>query len=88
MGNPDFGTVVEMDGVRLSGNATAASTSGTDTRNIGNSNVERVEVITGVPSVEYGDLTDGVVKSCDTQRKKSADCRCGCASYHPVVCRK
>lgn len=62
MGNPDFGTVVEMDGVRLSGNATAASTSGTDTRNIGNSNVERIEVITGVPSVEYGDLTNGVVK--------------------------
>ena len=62
MGNPDFGTVVEMDGVRLSGNATAASTSGTDNRNIGNSNVERIEVITGVPSVEYGDLTNGVVK--------------------------
>ena len=54
MGNPDFGTVVEMDGVRLSGNATAASTSGTDTRNIGNSNVERIEVITGSKGVELG----------------------------------
>lgn len=60
MGNPDFGTVVEMDGVRLSGNAT--STGGTDLRNVGNNNVERIDVITGVPSVEYGDLTNGVVR--------------------------
>lgn len=62
MGHPDFGTVVEMDGVRLSTNATAQSTSGTDLRNVGNHNVERIEVVTGVPSVEYGDLTNGVVK--------------------------
>ena len=61
MGNPDFGTVVEMDGVRLSGNATT-STGGTDLRNVGNNNVERIDVITGVPSVEYGDLTNGVVR--------------------------
>lgn len=62
MGNPDFGTVVEMDGVRLSDNATAQSTGGTDLRNVGNNNVERIDVITGVPSVEYGDLTNGVVR--------------------------
>lgn len=62
MGNPSFGTVVEMDGVRLSGNASATSTDGADLRNIGNSNVERIEVISGVPSVEYGDLSNGVVK--------------------------
>ena len=60
MGNPNFGTIVEMDGVRLSGNA--AMTGGTDTRNISNSNVERIDVISGVPSVEYGDFTNGVVK--------------------------
>lgn len=60
MGNPDFGTVVEMDGVRLSGNSSL--TGGTDTRNISNSNVERIDVISGVPSVEYGDFTNGVVK--------------------------
>lgn len=60
MGNPAFGTVVEMDGVRLSGNS--GLTGGTDTRSINNSNVERVEVISGVPSVEYGDFTNGVVK--------------------------
>lgn len=62
MGNPDFGTVVEMDGVRLSNNATASSTGGTDLRNVGNNNVERIDVVTGVPSVEYGDLTNGVVR--------------------------
>ena len=60
MGNPDFGTVIEMDGVRLSGNSSL--TGGTDTRNINNSNVERIDVISGVPSVEYGDFTNGVVK--------------------------
>ena len=60
MGNPDFGTVVEMDGVRLSGNS--ALTGGTDTRSINNSNVERIDVISGVPSVEYGDFTNGIVK--------------------------
>ena len=60
MGNPDFGTVVEMDGVRLSGNASL--TGGTDTRNINNSNVERIDVISGVPSVEYGDFTNGIVR--------------------------
>ena len=62
MGHPDFGTVVEMDGVRLSTNATTQSTGGTDLRNVGNHNVERIEVVTGVPSVEYGDLTNGVVR--------------------------
>lgn len=60
MGNPAFGTVIEMDGVRLSGNSSL--TAGTDTRNINNSNVERIDVISGVPSVEYGDFTNGVVK--------------------------
>lgn len=62
MGNPDFGTVVEMDGVRLSSNATALTTEGTDLRNVGYHHIEKIDVITGVPSVEYGDLTNGVVK--------------------------
>ena len=67
MGNPDFGTVVEMDGVRLSGNS--ALTGGTDTRNINNSNVERIDVISGVPSVEYGDFTNGIIKVVSRQGK-------------------
>lgn len=60
MDNPDFGTVLEMDGVRLSRNASGVG--GTDTRNINVSNVERIDVISGVPSVEYGDFTNGIVK--------------------------
>ena len=68
-GNSSFGTVVEVDGVRLSNNAdfnllqTANSEAkGVNTNNIASSNVESIEVITGVPSVEYGDMTSGVVK--------------------------
>ena len=68
-GNSSFGTAVEIDGVRLSNNATFATLSdsnkeikGISTNNIASSNVESVEVITGVPSVEYGDMTSGIVK--------------------------
>lgn len=67
MGNPTFGTGVEVDGVRLSNNATFASgnqmqTYGVDTRNISPTNIESVEIITGIPSVEYGDISSGIVK--------------------------
>lgn len=65
-GNSSFGTAVEVDGVRLSGNASYADPSygvkGISTNNIASANVESVEVIAGVPSVEYGDLGSGVVK--------------------------
>ena len=71
-GNALFGVGVEVDGVRLSPNANPdRSTEGTvsslnrtapDLRSIASSNVESVEVITGVASVEYGDITNGVVK--------------------------
>ncbi len=68
-GNPSFGTAVEVDGVRLSNNAsfaeastTNSSVKGVTTNNIASTNVESVEVITGVPSVEYGDMSSGVVK--------------------------
>lgn len=69
IGNSSFGTAVEVDGVRLSNNANftsiannTAGVKGVNTNNIASSNVESVEVITGVPSVEYGDMTSGVVK--------------------------
>ena len=67
VGNSSFGTAVEVDGVRLSNNGSFAefSTSGVSgaaVNNIASTNVESVEVITGVPSVEYGDMTSGVVK--------------------------
>ena len=35
---------------------------GVDLRNIGVSNIESIEVVTGIPSVEYGDLSNGIVK--------------------------
>jgi hypothetical protein len=68
-GNASFGTAVEVDGVRLSNNASfiadktgVSALKGVTTNNIASSNVESVEVITGVPSVEYGDMNSGVVK--------------------------
>ena len=70
-GSASFGTAVEVDGVRLSNNASftssdlngrSGSVKGASTNNIASSNIESVEVITGVPSVEYGDMGTGVVK--------------------------
>ena len=62
-----FGTAVEVDGVRLSNNASYLSVrsygiKGVTTNNIASANVESVEVISGVPSVEYGDIGSGIVK--------------------------
>ena len=39
-----------------------SETKGVGLRNIGSSNIESVEIITGIPSVEYGDLSNGIVK--------------------------
>ncbi|MBN1884316.1 MAG: TonB-dependent receptor plug domain-containing protein [Candidatus Krumholzibacteriota bacterium] len=70
-----FGTKIIIDDITLSNNAnlqtgpgtasgTVSSTAGSavDLRTIPADNIESVEVITGVPSVEYGDLTTGLVK--------------------------
>ncbi len=70
MGNASFGTAVEVDGVRLDNNATPGETLGADTRTVSTANIESIEVVTGVPSVEYGDLSNGVVKV-NTRRGKS-----------------
>ena len=40
---------------------TASPTMGVDLRTISTENIENVEVIRGIPSVEYGDLTSGAV---------------------------
>ena len=61
-GNASFGTAVEIDGVRLSTNASLGDMTGASTRNIASTNIESVEVITGVPSVEYGDISSGIVR--------------------------
>lgn len=61
-GNAAFGTAIEVDGVRQDNNANMDETLSASTRNIAASNIESVEVIAGIPSVEYGDVTNGVVK--------------------------
>lgn len=68
-GNASFGVAIEVDGVRMSNNSGRDFNSsglvdigGPDVRNIASSNVESIEVITGIPSVEYGDMTNGMVK--------------------------
>ena len=61
-GNAAFGTALEVDGVRIGNNASLGEMSGIDTRSISVDNVESIEVITGVPSAEYGDLNSGMVK--------------------------
>ena len=69
-GNASFGTAIEVDGIRIDNNATAGETAGASTRAISSSNIESVEIVTGIPSVEYGDLSNGVVKV-NTRKGKS-----------------
>jgi hypothetical protein len=72
-----LGTAVMVNGVPVSNNAnlqvlnpassganasfSTSTGSGTDLRQISADNIESVEVIRGVPSVEYGDLTNGAI---------------------------
>ncbi len=67
--NNSFGTAILVDGIPMSDNATrddktgvnVTGNSGVDLRQIGADNIESVEVIRGIPSAEYGDLTSGAV---------------------------
>ena len=61
-GNAAFGTAIEVDGVRIGDNASFGKMEGTGTRSISVDNIESVEVITGVPSAEYGDLNSGMIR--------------------------
>jgi len=61
-GNAAFGTAVEVDGVRVGNNAGFGEMGGVATRSIAVENIESVEVLTGVPSAEYGDLNSGMVR--------------------------
>ncbi len=63
-GNSTFGTALEVDGVRLGNNAEFNSYNpfGVDTRSISTVNIESVEVVTGIASVEHGDFSNGIVK--------------------------
>lgn len=65
--NPSFGTAIEVDGVRLTPNSNFNSFAndgieGIDIRNIAVNNIESVEIVTGLPSVENGDLSAGLMK--------------------------
>lgn len=68
-GNASFGTAVEIDGLRLDNNAAMDETLAPATRNLSLSDIESVEIISGVPSVEYGDLSNGIVKIKSRQGK-------------------
>ena len=61
-GNAAFGTAVEVNGVRMGDNAAFGGLAGVDTRSLQVENIESVEVISGVPSAEYGDLGSGMVR--------------------------
>ena len=61
-GNAAFGTAIEVDGMRLDNNASMSETLSPSTRSLAASNIESVEVIAGIPGVEYGDVSNGVVK--------------------------
>ena len=61
-GNAAFGTAIEVDGMRLDNNASMSETLSASTRSLAASNIESVEVISGIPGVEYGDVSNGVVK--------------------------
>lgn len=69
-----LGTQFMVDGVPISNDANLQKTpiatsignsftsEGVDMRTLSTDNVERVEIVRGIPSVEYGDLTSGLVK--------------------------
>ncbi|MDP2302771.1 MAG: TonB-dependent receptor [Ignavibacteria bacterium] len=63
-----LGTQIILDGIPISNNANlqvgvgySTANSGIDLRSIPAENIKEVEVIRGIPSVQYGDLTDGLL---------------------------
>lgn len=63
-----FGSSIVVDGVPMSNNGamtqggfSSTAFTGTDLRQIAADNIDNVEVIRGIPSAEYGDLTSGLV---------------------------
>lgn len=63
-----FGTSIVVDGMPMSNNGnigqgtfSGSAFAGSDLRQVSADNIEEVEVIRGIPSAEYGDLTSGLV---------------------------
>ncbi|MBI5474760.1 MAG: TonB-dependent receptor, partial [Ignavibacteriae bacterium] len=70
----EFGTLVVVDGIPMSNNANLqfekVTTSTTGSGNLGRSadlrmipadNIQTIEVVSGIPSVRYGDVTSGII---------------------------
>lgn len=64
-----FGSVIIIDGNRLANEAnmttkvySSSGESGIDLRTIPADNIKSIEVITGIPSVEYGNFSNGIIK--------------------------
>jgi outer membrane receptor for ferrienterochelin and colicin len=63
-----LGTQIILNGIPISNNAnmqigigTSTANSGTDLRSIPAENVKDIDIIRGIPSAKYGDLTDGLL---------------------------
>ena len=63
-----FGTSIVVDGMPMSNNGdvsqgafSGTAFTGTDLRQVSADNIDEVEVIRGIPSAEYGDMTSGLV---------------------------
>ena len=63
-----FGTSIVVDGMPMSNNGAVSqgtfsgtAFAGTDLRQVSADNIDEVEVIRGIPSAEYGDMTSGLV---------------------------
>ena len=63
-----FGSSIIVDGVPMDNNANLSANgfsstafTGTDLRQVSADNIDNVEIIRGIPSAEYGDLTSGLV---------------------------
>ena len=61
-GNASFGTAIEVDGVRIDNNANMDETMSASTRNMSAANIGSLEIVSGIPSVEYGDVSNGMIK--------------------------
>lgn len=84
-----IGTQIILDGIPISNNANlqvgvgySTANSGIDLRSIPAENIKEVEVIRGIPSVQYGDLTDGLLL---VKTKASADIPKVKMKYNPQL---
>ena len=97
-----FGTSIVLDGAPVSNNAnlqvsntseigaegyfSTVSGGGTDLREIPTDHIEEVVIIRGIPSVQYGDLTSGVVLVKNPCRRNAINRKTSVSSqYDPIL---